>query len=64
MSKFIELTTADGHEVLINIDNILDAYRGTNGNAIITLGSQGDGEYYYNFLNYTEVVNKIMEATK
>jgi uncharacterized protein YlzI (FlbEa/FlbD family) len=63
MSKFIELTQAGGRKVLINIDHILDVSC-DSGDAYITLGSQGTGEYYYKFPDYAEVVNKIMEVTE
>lgn len=63
MSKFIELTTLDKHKVLINIDSVVDVYCNSLGEGIITLGIREDGEYYYRFPNYDEVIKKIMEAT-
>ena len=73
MSKFIEIVTTDGKDVLINLDHVLDVSRiidYTKGMAIptddayITLGSQVGEGYYYTAPHYSGIVRMIMEATK
>lgn len=67
MSKFIEIVTTNGRDVLINLDHVsdvirmYDSYGNPTDNAYVTLDAQNDACFIANF---SEVVNKIMEATK
>lgn len=58
---FIEITTVQQHNVLINVTKITDVYCTKNGTALISLDRcrEGDIEYDYEALNYGEVIDKL-----